>query len=33
MCEHLAGVKTVARVREGSTDLELPAEALQALYE
>ena len=33
MCEHLTGVKTVARVREGSTDLELPAEALQALYE
>lgn len=33
MCEHLAGVKTVARVREGDTELDVSAEQLCSLYE
>lgn len=33
MCEHLTGVKTAALVREGDTDLRIPAEQLAALYE
>lgn len=33
MCEHLTGVKTVARVREGDTELDVSAEQLCSLYE
>jgi len=33
MCEAMTGLKTVACVREGDTELELPFEALEALYE
>ena len=33
MCERLTGVKVLARVREGSTDLDMPAELLRSLYE
>lgn len=33
MCEYMTGLKVVACVKDGDTDLELPAEALEALYE
>lgn len=33
MCEHLTGVKVVACVRDGDTELDLSAEQLQSLYE
>lgn len=33
MCEHLTGVKVVACVRDGDTELDFSAEQLQSLYE
>lgn len=33
MCEYMTGLKVVACVKDGDTDLELSAEALEALYE
>lgn len=33
MCEYLTGVKVVACVREGDTDLDIPVELLKSLYE
>lgn len=33
MCEHLTGVRVVACVRDGDTDLDLSTEELTALYE
>lgn len=33
MCEHLAGTKVVACVRDGDTELDISAESLKALYE
>lgn len=33
MCEHLTGVKVVAQVGEGAAGLDLPVQAVQALYE
>ncbi len=32
MCEHLTGVKAVACVRDGDTELDIPLELLQSLY-
>lgn len=33
MCEHLTGVKVLARVQDGSTGLDMPLGLLQSLYE
>ena len=33
MCESLTGLKVLACVRDGDTDLEIPFELLESLYE
>lgn len=33
MCEHLTGVQTIARVRDGDTELDISTERLRSLYE
>ncbi len=32
MCEHLTGAKVIACIREGDTELDIPARTLQSLY-